>query len=372
MRPVGRKGRTAKTVSGDVAFDREVYECPRCRQSEAPLDAEMGLGSHEHMTRQVVRKVAYLASQSSYSEAAAELKELTGIEVSRAEYARVVEEDGSRIDHEQRQEEAKWTEAVREVGQAVEPLEIECERLVIEADATCALTVADEENKAVYCGTAFGLEDRGEKDGSQRPFIVKRRYTASALDMEDFAGRLDALAMRMGMCKAKAVAFVGDGAQCLWNYAKDRLPRGTVLIQDYWHVCQRLCQLAEELFGQGEICKAIQQTWKGALRESRLDDVLCALRAEHKKRRGAKRKRLEQEIHYLESGRERMDYARFEREGWPIGSGAVEGTCKHLVKERFCLTGAHWRRANIPKLLALRLAIFNEQWEKHWTNSRAA
>ena len=35
-----------------------------------------------------------------------------------------------------------------------------------------------------------------------------------------------------------------------------------------------------------------------------------------------------------------MDYARFEREGWPIGSGAVEATCKHLVKERFCVTGA--------------------------------
>ena len=67
-----------------------------------------------------------------------------------------------------------------------------------------------------------------------------------------------------------------------------------------------------------------------------------------------------------------MDYARYEREGWPIGSGAIEGTCKHLVKERFCITGAQWRRKSIPFMLALRLSIFNEEWDSIWQHEEAA
>ena len=35
-----------------------------------------------------------------------------------------------------------------------------------------------------------------------------------------------------------------------------------------------------------------------------------------------------------------------------IGSGAIEAASKHLVKARLCASGAHWRRENIPKLLA--------------------
>ena len=61
-----------------------------------------------------------------------------------------------------------------------------------------------------------------------------------------------------------------------------------------------------------------------------------------------------------------MDYARYAQEGWPIGSGAVEGSCKHLVKERFHVTGARWRRDHIQNSLALRLSTFNEDWNQHW------
>ncbi len=35
-----------------------------------------------------------------------------------------------------------------------------------------------------------------------------------------------------------------------------------------------------------------------------------------------------------------MQYRRFRREGWPIGSGAVEGACKSLIKQRTNLSGA--------------------------------
>jgi hypothetical protein len=201
-------------------------------------------------------------------------------------------------------------------------------------------------------------------------FVTEKRYAASAENMEDFGPRTKALAWRVGLRQAKAVAFLGDGAQCLWKWAEETLPRGTVFIQDFWHVCERLAGLAKELFGEG--WQGRFQRWKHALRASRLRSILRSLRTERGKRTGPPRRRIEEEIAYLEAGRHRMDYARYEREGRLIGSGAVQATCKHLVKSRFRVTGAQWRRKNIAPTLALRLSIFNGEWGEDWSEQLAA
>ena len=166
-------------------------------------------------------------------------------------------------------------------------------------------------------------------------------------------------------------------AASLPRWAEENLPVGTVFIQDFWHVCEHLAALAQTLWGDdapggGAWWRGRFARWRRALRQGRVDSILRSLRRERKRRRGSARKAIDSEIGYLASGRKRMDYARYEREGWPIGSGAIEATCKHLVKERFCATGAHWRRKNIPRLLAARLSLFNEEWDKDWQTERAA
>jgi len=250
--------------------------------------------------------------------------------------------------------------------------EIQAEHLVLEADAASVLTRADEQHKMVWRGRAFALEDRGGRPANgdgERPFIARGRHAAGAGDMEDFGGRLKALAYRMGLRRALATAFIADGATCLWNWARQHLPPGTVLIQDFWRVVEHLSGLVYELWGDGEQAERKRKQWKQVLWESQLDEVLDDLRAEHKRRRGALRARLEREIGYLENGRERMDYARYWAAGWPVGSGAIEADCKHLVKERFNLTGARWRRTNIAPVLALCVAIFNEEWDRLWSQN---
>ena len=52
-----------------------------------------------------------------------------------------------------------------------------------------------------------------------------------------------------------------------------------------------------------------------------------------------------------------------------IGSGAAEGCCKHLVKQRFGISGARWKRGRIAPVLALRLSIFNDQWDQDWSRN---
>ncbi len=364
------KTRGPLTVSGKIDFKREVWQCAsrECRVSHAPVDLAIGLRPKGQWTPGVERKSAYVAALSPYVEASAVLEELADLKISSSEIDRVGQEHGEVLDAIQREEEEAWRAPVDPLRPTPEP-ELSPERLVIEADATSVLTVGGEEHKSVYCGTAFSLDARG-KSGN-RPFLTDRLYAGSAQNMEDFSERLKALAWRSGMRRAKQVAFVGDGARCLWKWAEENLPEGSIFIQDFWHVCEHLSKLAQLLFPEKKAEKTFK-LWKGWLRKSKLKKLFETLRALHTQRRGKSREALGKEIAYLENAQHRMDYARYEKEGWLIGSGAIEGTCKHLVKTRFGVTGARWRRRNIYKPLALRLAIFNNEWEEYWENREIA
>ena len=373
--PLGRgrlKPRTIQTLHGEVTFTRTVYECPVCRHSYAPLDREMGVFPHERMTLRVVRKVAYEVAHASFPEAEKHLLEQNGLAVSASECQRVSLQYGGKLDQLQRSREAAWT-APWSAESRPAPPERSPRRLVVEADAASALTRAGEENKMVYCATAFAMEERVTPAQGVRPMIGQRRYTASGVDGEDFTDRLKALAQRMNAHGAQAVAFVGDGAPCLWAMAREVLPKNTVLIQDYWHVCEHLADGAALIHPRDdERAGSLARELKGLLWNGQAEQILERLRQAAKGLRGERRKGLEREIGYLANGRERMEYARYRAEGWLVGSGAVEGTCKHLVKERYNVTGARWKRANIPYVLALRLSIFNEEWAEDWEQLRKA
>lgn len=366
MSSLGRKKRKAVTVHGEIRFVREVLQCRACKKSFAPLDEKLSLPAGGNLDRSVMRRAALAGAYASFPQASMLLEEMAGIRVSPAEIHRVAHEKGEGIDALEREEDACFLAPVNPYDPIHEP-RMRPQRLVVQADATCVLTVSQEENKSVYCATAFSLEDRGVKNG--RAFLAERLYTASAQDMEDFGPRLKALCYKSGMRHATQTAFVGDGARCLWKWAQDNMPRATVFIQDYWHVLEHLSDLAKDVYGPA--WEPIYGHWKKRLWHGRVRLILKDLRSEKVRLRGKKRKRIDEEITYLETGQGRMDYARYRKAGWPIGSGAVEGTCKHLVKERFGVTGAQWRRANIQNVLALRLAVFNNEWDQFW-NRKAA
>ncbi len=51
------------------------------------------------------------------------------------------------------------------------------------------------------------------------------------------------------------------------------------------------------------------------------------------------------------------------KQGWPIGTGVIEGACRHLVKDRMELSGMRWTIAGAEALLALRAVHENDDWD---------
>lgn len=306
--------------------------------------------------------VAWKAARQSFADASEDLAHCHGLLVSPSEVARIAHDEGRRACEFLEERDERWSEPVAS-DRPVFPPEVRAERLVLEVDGVVALTREGEEHKTVWVARAFDTACRGGGEAG-RAHLSDSRYAAVAGDMDEFSHRVDALANRMGARSAREIAVIADGALPLWNLLSERLP-GALQIQDFWHVSEHLHGLARDLFGE-EKGRERAGRWAGLLWEGGVDALLSDLAGEHRRRRGEGRERVRREIAYIESGRHRMDYPRYRAEGWPIGSGAVEGACKHLVKERLGLTGARWKRKDLPHVLALRTAQFNDEWGLLW------
>ena len=57
-----------------------------------------------------------------------------------------------------------------------------------------------------------------------------------------------------------------------------------------------------------------------------------------------------------------MGYDHYLAQGWPIGTGVVEGACGHLVKDRMEKAGMRWTIAGAQAVLDLRAVRLNGDW----------
>jgi hypothetical protein len=143
------------------------------------------------------------------------------------------------------------------------------------------------------------------------------------------------------------VVCLGDGHDGVWNVfdavrgAPERLE-----ILDWYH-------LKENLFKVGGSFARLRQAeawlWQGCVDEAKALFTDCTLDQARKF------------CNYLDHHRARIvNYAYFQAEGLPIGSGAVESSIKQ-IDARMKLTGAQWNAQNIAQALSIRCAYLNGQ-----------
>ena len=76
-----------------------------------------------------------------------------------------------------------------------------------------------------------------------------------------------------------------------------------------------------------------------------------------------RREKVQQCLNYFAQRCEYMKYDEYLAAGYPIGSGVVEGACRHLVKDRMEQTGVRWRIEGAQAILNLRAIYVNDDWD---------
>jgi len=137
-----------------VTFEREVWQCSRCRQSHAPVDRALGARSGAKWTRGVERKATCAAVLSPFADASQVLSELAGLEMGASEVDRIPQRHGEQIDGLQPAKEEEFLAPFDPLREPPEP-GLRCARQVVEAFAAGGRGVRgarDKDHRAITGG----------------------------------------------------------------------------------------------------------------------------------------------------------------------------------------------------------------------------
>lgn len=349
MKFVQHRLKEIHSLYGWIEISRAYYHCPECGQSLYPYDKSGGLGSQQ-VSPGLARACCLLAVDDSFEQASRKVEHLLGQRVSDDTIKQLVHQVGSTVIAQEDQElESFFTD--RQVPEA----QSSCERFYIAvAGTTVHETDAWHESKV---GCIYWQDDR---------FDSCKRYVGCFDSSATFGWRLWLEACRCGFRHAKEVVYLGDGAGWIRSEHRRHFGRATFII-DWFHSSEHVWDCGKELFGQGSlgtddwVKQRLELLWDGCTKQL-LDD----LAEQRKKYRCAKRKALETLIRYISTNEEQMRYDVFRAKGYDIGSGSVEGACKHVVGKRLKQSGMIWTRPGSSATLALRITWLNSRWEQLW------
>ena len=174
--------------------------------------------------------------------------------------------------------------------------------------------------------------------------------------------------MRRGLARAQEVYLVMDGAVWLWDLAEDRF-KDTVKTLDFHHAREHLNAVAEALYGVGSepskewLAERLEHLRHGkeALVVRRLDDLLRSQSKHSKKTKEV----IAREVNYFQEHQDHIHYRDREKEGSPLGSGAVESLGKQLQRRaRGC--GQFWGRPGLTHILELGVLVKNRDLHLLW------
>jgi hypothetical protein len=364
--------RTFHSRFGPVTIRRLRGWCRRCQAWRFPADYALGLSDTGGASPSVQEMAALTVSKMPVKEASAVIERLTGLKLPPATLDREARRQGRRAD----QKRAQLDEQMRTAQgtQQMLPLPEEPFTLVIELDAwnirerddwgqSAWKRAAGQEPQRwhwAYGGTCFRLGQRVESDGG-RARILSRGTVMTRGGVDDLREQLFAEAQRHGLAQAAKVLVVADGAVWIWNLTGDRFAQAQQRL-DYYHASQHLWAVAHALHPEDETAaRAWIKPLLKKLKQGRAAALLNDLRTLAKRLRKKKRQAVQSEVSYLESHRERMDYAAARRAGEPQGSGAMESTCRQY-QCRFKRPGQFWSCAGDEGLMCLETFWRNDRW----------
>ena len=400
------QGRAIETIFGEVTVERAGYG-GRGMESLHPLDAELNL-PQEKFSLEVRRRAAIEAGRGSFDEAVEAMARGTGADIAKRQLEELVVRAAQDFDDFYTSREAvplapspdsllvltvdgkgivMRKEALREgTRKAAETERHHYEKRLArgeKANRKRMATVAALYDIAPFVRTAASVMAGAHlaEASAPRPRPQGKRVWASVeKEMEDVVAQLFEEALRRDPARARKWVVLLDGNEhqlkLVKKYARKHKVKPTIVL-DLVHVLERLWKAAHCFFPEGarQLEQWVSQRLERLL-EGKASDVAAGIRRAAT-RRGMSvgfRRAADECADYILNYKKLLKYDRYLAQGMPIGTGVIEGACRHLVKDRMDLTGARWGLAGAEAVLRLRSlrssGDFDEYWRFHENEER--
>ena len=331
----GRYGLEVVTSLGRIWLRRPYFYCRHCRQGCVPLDAAWRLGPG-HTTPRAQARVAYLAHGIPYHRLPASFQQLglpLRLDVSTCE--KITQAVGAAL--------AQAPPTGPETGAGV---------LVIQVDGVMFPT--RDGYREAQCGVLYEPDPTAGRAPEACAGLRKEFWGAiqdRAAVIEEACRRLET---RRGSVHRR-VGVMGDGARWIWDDFAPRVPNRQEIL-DFYHATEHLARVATTRFPEAPT----RERWLAEMRhELRYIGPWRVIREVERWRptTAAAQQVRREELGYLRRNRERMHYPRYVREGFVIGTGAVEGACKNVVGARLKGAGMRWNADPARPVVHVRAAV---------------
>ena len=392
--------RVYRSVFGDFEIERYVY----CRREKTkalakPLDQKLGLPADE-VSYVLEDWLGNLSVDIPFETATAWLKKTLGIDVKSSLAHRRVGKLGDYVEDFNEQREAVQAEDEKEILVALADGKGVPSRSSFEQRAHDELgiplprrpTPQKDYPKSKYChvlgdrktqraiaGAFYSIETnvRTVQDvlqgQSQVPISNKRLWAEMNLIGQEEVSRgvqrvfesLAAERTQRDPQGKKTLVCLMDGDRHLWSLQQEYFP-DAIAVLDLFHVMEYLW-LASHCFHRESSLEAERWVERhlNMLLENKVDCVRGLLQRaiNGKSLNKTKLEHLAKVYRDFSTNRERMQYGDYLAAGYPIGSGVIEGACKHVIGDRMCGTGMRWEAEGAQPMLDLRVTKLNGEWD---------
>lgn len=354
------------SLLGEITVRFAYYHCARCEQGYQPWCGMLRLGKRP--LTPAAEEISSLAGVlGSFADGAERvLRKMSGLRLSESTIERTTEAAGERV--------AGQLEAGKPVGPAAawawqkDAMRRRCAYVSLDATGVRQQGPGGTRVDGKMAYVAMVYNARSEHD-STRPPPRQVRYLSGFYDFQTLGRQLHREALEVGWTAAEQQIALSDGGNGLEDFFRTFFPKAECIL-DFWHAKEHLVELAKAIYPNDEPARqrwtddachrlkheggATVRTWLETLD---LGSASAEVREVH---RG--------QTQYFRNHEHRMDYPRYLRNGWQIGSGPVESACKTVVGNRLKGGGMRWGQAGADAVCHLRALYLSEAtcWESFW------
>ncbi|MDR2443937.1 MAG: hypothetical protein LBE31_10515 [Deltaproteobacteria bacterium] len=216
------------------------------------------------------------------------------------------------------------------------------------------------ENKLGMAFSSDNIRYWTDKHGKRQHCINKREYTSFIGTCDEFSKLMFSMSIRNGYGSYKNTVLISDGATWIRNM-KEIYFHDAVQILDFYHLCEHIYTFSKELhdFDESKYVKWAE-TLVNLFRFSKSKEAIEIIR-KLPKRQIAKANF--DFLQYIDNNKNNIDYLSYRKQGFFIGSGAIESGNKIVLQRRMKQGGMRWNIENAQAVVSLNAKRRSNLWE---------
>lgn len=301
-------------------------------------------------------------NQSSFKKASEIIKRVDNIEISANNVLKTTKYIGKLVyDYNHEKAMQIWNSRANIIT------DCDCKKgiLYIESDGAAVNTrIEDEngstwkENKLAIFFTDKNIYKRKDK-GNQ---ILHKEYVSYLGSVDIFRTLLFAKAVELEYWKYEHIIFISDGATWLRKMVDELFGDDVVQILDKFHLIENINDYGKFIFNDD--MKKVEK-FKNKIIGYCYSREYNLIEKELKKYADIKIPSTVCNLPvYLENNKDKIDYSTYEKNGWFVGSGAIESSNKTIVQARLKQAGMRWSVDGANYLITLRCYDESNHWNE--------